>query len=246
MPPRILIVDDETDLVRLVRYNLEKELFEVFVAYDGKGALSQIRAHSPDLLILDLMLPDMSGFQICQQIKQEVSTQNIPVIMLTARSSETDRVTGFESGADDYVVKPFSPKELVLRVKALLNRTLSQGAAESSTRLQLENIVVYPKAHRVETLSGEAISLSCLEFKLLLSLIRQPNTVKTREQLIAEVWEQEGENISDRTVDTHIKRLRRKLGPSRNIIETIRGIGYRALPLNPSGLPEAVSNRRQE
>lgn len=229
MTAKVLIVDDEIDLVRLVRYNLEKEAFQVFTAYDGQATLTQTRQHQPDLIILDLMLPDMSGVEICKRIKGDTKTRHIPIIMLTARSSEEDRVSGFEAGADDYVVKPFSPKELVLRVKALLGRTLSQRPPEPS-KIQLGDVLIYPQAHRVETTSGEVLSLSMLEFKILLTLAQNPNTVKTREQLIADIWDQEGENISDRAVDTHIKRLRQKLGSARDLIETIRGIGYRCVP----------------
>lgn len=229
MSATVLIVDDEIDLVRLVRYNLEKEGFHVLTAYDGMATFTQIRDRQPDLLILDLMLPDMSGFKICQQIKAQPATKNIPVIMLTARSSEGDRVAGFEAGADDYVVKPFSPKELVLRVKALLSRTRASRPAAESRQIDLGGVIVQPDAHTIETAQGESIALSSLEFKLLLSLVTHPNMVRTREQLIAEVWEQEGENISDRTVDTHIKRLRQKLGDARDVIETIRGVGYRAV-----------------
>lgn len=235
MSPNVLIVDDEIDLVRLVRYNLEKESFGVLTAYDGKTALTQIHANHPDLLILDLMLPDMSGVAVCQQIKKDVRTKHIPVIMLTARSSESDRVSGFEAGADDYVVKPFSPKELVLRVKAMLGRTLHQRQAEPQ-KIILGDIVIYPKSHLVQTATGEPLSLSFLELKLLLALAQQPNVVKTREQLINEVWEQEGENINDRAVDTHIKRLRHKLGSARDLIETIRGIGYRAISTKSSSI----------
>ncbi len=228
MTAQILIVDDEIDLVRLVRYNLEKEGFQVLTAYDGKTTFAQIREHEPDLLILDLMLPDMSGIKICNQIKDDPQAKHIPIIMLTARSSEQDRVSGFEAGADDYVVKPFSPKELVLRVKAMLSRTRVQRSV-APAKIHLGDIVIYPKSHCVETLSGQLLPLSSLEFKILLSLAQNPNMVKSREQLIADVWEQEGENISDRTVDTHIKRLRQKLGASRDIIETIRGVGYRVI-----------------
>lgn len=228
MSAKVLIVDDEIDLVRLVRYNLEKEGMHVLTAYEGRSALALIREHYPDLLILDLMLPDISGIKLCQQIKHDPALREIPIIMLTARSSEHDRVSGFEAGADDYVVKPFSPKELVLRVKAMLSRTLNQRAS-TPQKIQLGDILIYPKAHSVTTITGVAISLSFLEFKILLALAKTPNMVKTREQLIADVWEQEGEDISDRTVDTHIKRLRQKLGPSRQVIETIRGVGYRAV-----------------
>lgn len=229
MSVQILVVDDEIDLVRLVRYNLEKEGYTVHTAMDGKTALEKIKAHTPQLIVLDLMLPDMSGFKICQSIKKETKTSHIPVIMLTARSSETDKVTGFESGADDYVVKPFSPKELVLRVKALLGRTLYQQAGSPPTRIDLGDIVILPEAHAVEIAPGEMIPLSSLEFKLLMALAKNPNMVKSREKLIEEVWEQEGENISDRTVDTHVKRLRQKLGGTRDLIETIRGVGYRVI-----------------
>lgn len=226
--PKVLVIEDEVDLVRLLRYNLEKEGFEVLTAYDAKTAFGHIREYFPDLILLDLMLPDMPGIKICEQIKNDPKTRMIPIIMLTARSSEHDRVSGFEAGADDYVVKPFSPKELVLRVKAMLGRTLNQHPADV-TRITLGDIVIYPTAHSVETLSGEALPLSFLEFKLLLSMAQSPNIVKTREQLIADVWEQEGEDISDRAVDTHIKRLRQKLGRERDIIETVRGVGYRVI-----------------
>ncbi len=229
MSAKVLIVDDEIDLVRLVRYNLEKEGFQVLTAYDGKTTLSLMRTERPDLVVLDLMLPDISGIKICQQIKQDPKMQTIPIIMLTARSSESDRVSGFEAGADDYVVKPFSPKELVLRVKAMLSRTLNQQRGALTQRIDLGPIVVFPTAHLAETVSGNPLSLSLLEFKLLLNLAEHPNQVRTREQLIAEIWEQEGEDISDRAVDTHVKRLRQKLGPARNLIETIRGVGYRII-----------------
>jgi len=228
VPAKVLIVDDEVDLVRLVRYNLEKEGFSVSTAYNGKGAMAQIKEHQPDLLILDLMLPDISGIKLCQQIKLDDRLGHLPVIMLTARSSETDRVSGFEAGADDYVVKPFSPKELVLRVKAMLGRTL-QAKPPEPEKIQLGDLVIYPHSHCVETRIGVPLPLSLLEFKILLTLAKNPNMVKTREQLIAAVWEQEGEDISDRAVDTHIKRLRQKLGNYRDSIETIRGIGYRAV-----------------
>lgn len=241
MPAKVLIVDDEVDLVRLVQYNLEKEGFQVLTAYDGQSTFAQIGTYCPDLLILDLMLPDMSGIQICQQIKHDIQTRNIPVIMLTARSSETDRVSGFEAGADDYVVKPFSPKELVLRVKAMLSRTMQQRPVEPQ-KIQIGDLIIFPTEHTVKTASGEPIPLSFLEFKLLLALAINPNMVRSREQLIADVWEQDGEDISDRTVDTHIKRLRKKLGTAKNIIETIRGVGYRVTtPITPKPLEKSKS-----
>ncbi|MCA9789037.1 MAG: response regulator transcription factor [Cyanobacteria bacterium HKST-UBA04] len=229
----ILIVDDEYDLVRLVRYNLEKEGYKVLTAYDGQEALRQVKENSPELVILDLMLPDMPGYDICKQLKAEPETEAIPVIMLTARSSEDDKISGFQAGAEDYVVKPFSPKELIYRVKAMLGRTQKNRSALPKD-IRIGPLVIFPNDHCVSIASEDGssdrnlpIALSHLEFKLLLSLAASPNMVKTREQLIADVWEQDGEDISDRTVDTHVKRLRQKLGEARDMIETIRGVGYR-------------------
>lgn len=228
MSATVLIVEDEIDLVRLIQYNLEKEGFTVHSALDGKTAMAQLKVIQPHLVILDLMLPDMSGIQICRAIKQNPQTQKLPVMMLTARSSESDRVGGFEAGAEDYVIKPFSPKELVLRVKALLARTMPAQDAPQA-QIDLGDIVIIPEAHTVQNRQGDPLILSFLEFRILMALANKPNVVKSREQLIADVWEQEGEDISDRAVDTHIKRLRQKLGDARDVIETIRGVGYRAV-----------------
>jgi two-component system phosphate regulon response regulator PhoB len=222
MKPSILVVDDEHDLVNLVRYNLLKEGYQVHCAYDGLSALEQVQAHHPALIILDLMLPDKSGFDICRQLKSEEHTREIPIIMLTARSSEHDRVSGFEAGAEDYVVKPFSPKELVLRVKAMLGRS----RRELPNILTVGRLSIYPAEHRV-FIDKQEIPLTSLEFRILVTLARHPNVVKTREQLLAEVWEQEATEVLDRTVDAHVKRLRSKLGDERDCIETVRGVGYR-------------------
>lgn len=228
---RILIVDDEEDLLRLVSYNLTRAGFELITADNGKAALKLAQSELPDLLILDLMLPDLSGVHVCQRLKKDPATQGIPIIMLTARSSETDRIKGFEAGADDYVVKPFSPRELVLRVKALLARTQTsntQGAkALKNEILHVGPLKVLPQDHCVMTEEGLMLSLTNLEFQILLSLAQAPNRVRSREQLIEAVWRDGGEDMSDRTVDTHIKRLRKKLGIHKDCIETIRGVGYR-------------------
>ncbi len=231
MKSRILVVDDEKDLVRLLSYNLQKEGYDVFSAYDGTSVMDLVWGKRPDLIILDLMLPDRSGFDICQEIKQVESTRNIPIIMLTARSSEHDRVSGFEAGAEDYVVKPFSPKELVLRVKAMLARTKK----DIPTTLQVGRITIYPEEFRVQV-DGENVHLTTTEFRILFTLARQPNIVKTREQLLAEVWEDEAEYVLDRTVDAQVKRLRSKLGPARDTITTVRGIGYRLI-VTPNDSP---------
>lgn len=227
----ILVVDDEYDLVRLVRYNLEKEGYSVLTAYDGKEALRLIDQHMPALVVLDLMLPDMPGYEICKRIKDNPKTELIPVIMLTARSSEDDKIAGFQAGAEDYVVKPFSPRELVYRVKAMLSRTQKHWKSRPKT-ISLGPLTIYTEDHCVALVSEGSqqevpITLSHLEFKLLVSMASAPNMVKTREQLITDVWDDSGEDISDRTVDTHVKRLRQKLGDARDMIETIRGVGYR-------------------
>lgn len=235
MPPStILVVDDEDDLMNLVRYNLVKEGYKVVTAADGRTAMEQVWAHRPDLIVLDLMLPDRSGVDICRDIKNDEGTQKIPIIMLTARSSETDRITGFEAGAEDYVVKPFSPKELVLRVKAMLGRTQSAVPEQ----IQIGMLSILPNEYRV-LVNNTEVPLTQIEFKILLTLARHPNTVRSREQILDDVWRDESTEILDRTVDAHVKRLRGKLGEARDTIETVRGVGYRLManlaPISAAG-----------
>lgn len=230
MTSRILVVDDEKDLVNLVRYNLEKAGLSVECAYNGSSVLPLVQEATPDLIILDLMLPDRSGYDICRDLKADAATRKIPIIMLTARSSEYNRVTGFECGVEDYVIKPFSPKELVLRVKAILARTATYQALESSAAksLQLGKLRIFPEEYRVLVDDAE-ISLTHTEFKILMALAAQPNRVKTREQMLETVWQEEAETVMDRTVDAQVKRLRAKLGSARNMVETVRGLGYRLI-----------------
>jgi two-component system, OmpR family, phosphate regulon response regulator PhoB len=229
--PRVLVVDDEKDLVRLVKYNLEQEGIEVFCAYNGEEALDLAYTKQPDVIILDLMLPDASGFKLCKELKalsQKQKTGAVRIIMLTARSAETDKLQGFESGTDDYVTKPFSPKELVWRVKSMLNRS-SIGSSKTEgdkNVLKLANLTIDIESYRV-WLAEEELKLTPIEFKILWVLAKQPNSVKTRDQLLSDVWENEADDILDRTVDAHVKRLRTKLGEARELIETVRGIGYR-------------------
>lgn len=225
MKARILVVDDEKDLVNLVRYNLEKDGFEVTCAYDGSSVLDSVVAQRPDLIILDLMLPDRSGYDICRDLKADQATRGIPIIMLTARSSEYNRVTGFECGVEDYVIKPFSPKELILRVKAILART-GKKSEPVERLLELGRLRIFPAEYRVFVDSQE-VPLTHTEFKILLSLAEQPNRVKTREQILESVWQEEAETVMDRTVDAQVKRLRSKLGEARDMVETVRGLGYR-------------------
>lgn len=251
-PATILMVDDEEDLVHLVRYNLEKEGFKVLFAYDATCAKDILNTHQPDLIILDLMLPDQSGFEVCKQIKQSHRTKHIPVIMLTARSSEEDRISGFEVGAEDYVVKPFSPRELVWRVKAMLGRTQQQvenhasgpssnnNAKQADAPIVIGPLMIFPSAYRV-LVDQEEIALTHIEFEILKMLAEQPHRVHTREQILDSVWQDSAEEVLDRTVDAHMKRLRSKLASARNLIETVRGVGYRLIqPVHkPAPFPQA-------
>jgi len=223
MPPQVLIVDDERDLVRLLEFNLQQAGFETAAAFDGEQALQRVRHRVPDLVVLDLMLPDLPGTEVCKQLKSSARTRNVPVLMLTARTDEVDRVVGFELGADDFVTKPFSVRELVLRIKAILRR----GGAGEAEDLQetVGPIRVDPSAHRAWVEGGE-VALTALEFRLLTTFMSRLGRVQTREALLQDVWEL-ASDLQTRTVDTHVKRLREKLGAGRELIETVRGTGYR-------------------
>jgi len=228
---KVLVVDDEKDLVRLVKYNLEQAGFDVSTAYDGAEALDVAWTKQPDIILLDLMLPDCSGFDLCKEIKLALNPQRpqnpVRIIMLTARSAEDDRVQGFESGADDYVTKPFSPRELVLRAKAMADRNFSLRPTHShESTFESGPVKLDAKAFRV-WVEGAEVQLTPIEFKILHTLLRNPDTVRTREQLLSDVWETTATDIMDRTVDAHVKRLRSKLGEGRTILETVRGVGYR-------------------
>ncbi len=224
--PNILIVDDERDLVQVVEFNLRQAGFETASAFDGEQALALVKQRVPDLIVLDLMLPDIPGTEICRNLKSNPRTKNVPVIMLTARGDEVDRVVGFELGADDFVTKPFSVRELVLRVKAILRR--GAGVEEERLREKVGPVRVDPTAHRAFVGAAE-IELTALEFKLLSTFMSRLGRVQTREMLLQDVWEMSSE-LQTRTVDTHVKRLREKLGPEgRDLIETVRGVGYRML-----------------
>lgn len=220
---RILVVDDEPDILELIRYNLSNEGFHVDTAATGHEALSQITRSKPDLIVLDLMLPDQSGVEVCKKLRANQTFQRLPIIMLTARSEEADRVVGFEIGADDYVTKPFSPRELALRIKSVLRRT-SESSPRSS-RLERDDLIVDRASHRC-TVAEQEVELTAKEFDLLVTLMMWPGQVRTREQLIESVWGSDF-SVSSRTVDTHLKRLREKIGPYAELIQTVRGVGYR-------------------
>lgn len=225
-PPLILLVEDEDDLAQIVTYHLQREGFESVRAATGAESFEYLQSQSVSLVLLDLMLPDMSGVEICRQIRSNENTQNLPVIMVTAKGEEIDRVVGFEVGADDYVVKPFSSRELILRIKALLRRH-----APIDTDVNATNILEYSVfkidqgAHRV-WIAEDEIQLTALEFKLLGLLVARKGLVQTREVLLQDVWEMDP-NVNTRTVDKHVQRLRQKIGIGADLIETIRGVGYR-------------------
>ncbi|MDB4943540.1 MAG: hypothetical protein JWP97_3074 [Labilithrix sp.] len=220
---RILVIEDEPDIQQILEYNLREKGHKVFIAGRGEEGLRLAREKRPDLVLLDLMLPDMPGTEICKALKSDPATRATQVVMLTAKGEEIDRVVGFELGADDYVVKPFSVRELLLRVQAILRR--SQGEPESAQGFQFGSLRVDREAHRVWARDAE-LELTALEFKLLVTLFDRKNRVQTRAALLSDVWGIDAD-ITTRTVDTHVKRLREKLGDAGNYIETVRGVGYR-------------------
>ncbi len=222
MEDTVLIVEDEADVVDLLRYNLNKAGFSVLIANDGIQGLEMAKANRPDVIVLDLMLPGLDGKSVCKSLKKDPETESIPVLMLTAKSDTADRVQGLEIGADDYVTKPFSPRELVLRVQGLLRRSRSSNRPEI---IEVDEFVVNKNAFEIR-LSGARLDLTTTEFKLLTLLIERRGRTQSRETLLYDVWGYQ--NVIDtRTVDTHMRRLREKLGAHSSRLETIRGEGYR-------------------
>ena len=218
----VLIVDDESDLASLVEFNLQQAGFQTSVALTGAQALALAVRQVPDVVVLDLMLPDISGREVCRRLRADPRTRAVPVVMLTARGEETDRVAGFEVGADDYVTKPFSPRELVLRIKAILRRAAVPG---TGMRVSVGLLSLDTGSHRA-WVGDELLDLTALEFKLLQHFMTQSGRVQSRERLLSDVWGIVAP-LETRTVDTHVMRLREKLGPERERIETVRGVGYR-------------------
>jgi phosphate regulon transcriptional regulator PhoB len=222
---RVLLIEDDRDIVELVRYNLEREGFQVAAATDGASGLAQIRKTPPDILLLDLMLPKLSGLDICKEIRRDTSLNRLPILMLTARGEEADRVVGLEMGADDYVTKPFSPRELGARVKALLRRT--EPTNEPRRVIEARGLTIDPSSYRVAR-DGKPVTLSTLEFRLLYYLATRPNRVFTRDQLLDAVWGTE-RFVTPRSVDVYIRRLREKVEVDADhpaFLKTVRGAGY--------------------
>jgi DNA-binding response OmpR family regulator len=223
--PTIFVAEDEPDMLEMVSANLRSAGFKIATAEDGATALASVREQRPSLLVLDLMLPGMSGLEVCRALKRDPATAAIPIIMLTARAEEVDRIVGFELGADDYITKPFSPRELVLRIQSVLRRSSQPPAAPADDELRLGMIAIDRAKCEVQV-KKRRIELTATELKLLTTLIERRGRVQSRDTLLNDVWGYES-MIDTRTVDTHIRRLREKLGPAADYIETIRGFGYR-------------------
>jgi two-component system, OmpR family, alkaline phosphatase synthesis response regulator PhoP len=221
---KVLVVDDEDDILELVEYNLAKNGFQVTCVATGEDALHAARTQAPDTVVLDLMLPGTDGLEVCRQLKSDPKTKTIPIVMLTARGEETDVISGLEMGADDYVTKPFSPKVLVARVKAVLRRKASEPIDEAGV-VRHEGLTIHPGRHEV-LVDGAAVDLTYTEFRLLHLLAKRPGWVFTRGQIVDGVQGQDVA-VTDRSVDVHIVSLRRKLGAYGAHIETVRGVGYR-------------------
>lgn len=224
---RVLVVDDEPDILSILVYQLSREGFRVSTAVNGQSAIATAVEELPDIVILDLMLPGIDGYEVLARLRQNERTASIPVILLTARREEEERIRGFEIGADDYVTKPFSPRELIFRVKALLRRTRAESVTQTKS-LKLGPVELDREAHRAFA-DGEEIDLTPLEYRLLEIFMERRGRVQTRRQLLQAAW-QTNAQIETRTVDMHVARLRSKLGDAGEMLETVRGVGYRFHP----------------
>jgi two-component system phosphate regulon response regulator PhoB len=220
---KILVVDDEPEAVELVEFNLQQAGFETVTAADGAEALKKARSALPSLVVLDLMLPEVDGLDVCKMLRRDPATRAIPIIMVTAKAAEIDRILGLELGADDYLTKPFSPRELVLRVRKIVER--STPVEDEIETLRFDDLVIDNPRHLVSW-RKKKIDLTATEFKLLTLLAQRKGRVQTREKLLRDVWEYNS-LVDTRTVDTHMRRLREKLGPAAKFLDTVRGIGYR-------------------
>ena len=228
MKKTVLVVDDEKDIVDLIKYNLEKENeFDVLTAYNGKDAIEKAMEKKPDIILLDIMMPELNGFDVCKKLKAEKSTENIPVIFLTAKSNEIDEIIGLELGADDYIQKPVSPRKVIARIKSVIRRSGPDGATilKKDEIIKFKNLEVDSITHRVK-INNKEVFLPKKEFQLLQFLLSHRGRVFSREILLNQIW---GENVYviDRTIDVHVAKVREKLGEYSDYIETIKGLGYR-------------------
>ena len=226
---RILIVDDEPDVTELLKYKLEQDGHLCQVVNNPLSFISVAREFNPNLILLDIMMPELNGLQLCKMVRSDPKMNAIPIIFLTARGEVEDRIKGLESGGDDYISKPFNTKELMLRVANILNRNQSGGSVNNKNRIQIAGVVLDDSLHEL-TVDREVVILTATEFRLLKLLMLRKNRVQTRENLLVNVWNYDTD-IETRTVDTHVRRVREKLGPYANMIETIRGVGYKAVDI---------------
>ncbi len=222
---RIVVIEDETDILEVIAYNLKREGYDVVTSTSGEDGLDKIEKTKPNLVVLDLMLPEVDGIELCRKLKSDPVTQAIPVIMVTAKGEESDVVLGLGVGADDYVTKPFSPRELTARVKAVLRRSKTRTEVDRRERVTFEGVIIDPQRHEVKV-DGESVALTATEFRLLHFLASHPGRVFTRDHLLTRVI---GEDaiVIDRNIDVHVRAIRKKMGARRDFIETIRGVGYR-------------------
>lgn len=226
---RILVVDDEPDVTELLEYKLAQEDYKVEVLNDPLSFVAKVRDFEPDLMILDIMMPELNGLQLCRIARSDPAMKSIPIIFLTAKGEAEDRVTGLETGADDYISKPFNTKELMLRVGKILHRGEVQQESSLATRIEIAGVVIDEELHRL-TVDGEVVPLTATEFRLLKLLMERKGRVQSREHLLVNVWHYDTD-IETRTVDTHVRRVREKLGAYAHLIETVRGVGYRAVEI---------------
>ena len=226
---RILVVDDEPDVTELLKYKLEQEGYQCEVLNDPLAFVAAVRDFQPNLMILDIMMPELNGLQLCRIARSDPAMKDVPIIFLTARGEAEDRVMGLETGADDYVSKPFNTKELMLRVGKILERGAKSAEAPASVRIQIGGVVIDEELHQL-LVDDEPVILTATEFRLLKLLMERKGRVQSRENLLVNVWHYDTD-IETRTVDTHVRRLREKLGPYAHLIETVRGVGYRAVDI---------------
>lgn len=226
---RILVLDDEPDVTELLEYKLEQEGYRVEVLNDPLEFIAKVREFEPDLMILDIMMPELNGLQLCRIARSDPSMKDIPIIFLSARGEAEDRIKGLETGADDYISKPFNTKELQLRINNMLHRSSSTAEPAGQSRIEIGGVVIDEDMHQM-TVDGKNVVLTATEFRLLKLLMERKGRVQSREHLLVNVWHYDTD-IETRTVDTHVRRVREKLGPYAHLIETVRGVGYRAVDI---------------
>ncbi len=226
---RVLVVDDESDVTELLQYRLEQEGYRVATLNDPLGFVVKVREFEPDLMLLDIMMPELSGIQLCRIVRADPSMKNIPVIFLSARGEVEDRIKGLEAGAEDYVSKPFNTNELMLRISKMLKRSGAPSEPAGQSRIEIGGVVIDEDLHQL-TVDGKNVLLTATEFRLLKLLMERKGRVQSRDHLLVNVWHYDTD-IETRTVDTHVRRVREKLGQYAHIIETVRGVGYRAVDI---------------